>query len=106
MTRLPSKVQTGACSSSRTRSLKCVPLALSSSSWPVRNESGLVRVAVGMAYLGAVLKLNQSNTRADGMGTLRSCVIRLDFLLTTGDTGDHRGIGISITSLTGCSFLE
>src|SRR6266853_3778182 len=46
MTRLPSKVQTGACSSSSTRSLKCVPLALSSSSWAVRYESGLVRVVV------------------------------------------------------------
>ena len=29
-------VQTGACSSSSTRSLKCVPLALSSLSWVVR----------------------------------------------------------------------
>src|ERR1700686_3028521 len=52
MTRLPSKVHSGACSSSSTRSLKCVPLALSSVIWSVRNESGLVRVAVGMTYLG------------------------------------------------------
>src|ERR1022692_183269 len=49
MTFLPSKVQTGACSSSSTRSLKCVPLALSSLSWSVRYERGLVRVAVVMA---------------------------------------------------------
>ena len=52
MTFLPSKVQTGACSSSSTRSLKCVPLALSSLSWSVRKESGLVRVAVGISDLG------------------------------------------------------
>src|ERR1039458_7079268 len=49
MTFLPSNVQTGACSSSSTRSLKCVPLALSSLSWSVRYERGLVRVAVVMA---------------------------------------------------------
>ena len=48
MTRLPSNVHSGACSSSSTRSLKCVPLALSSFNWSVRKESGLVRVAVGI----------------------------------------------------------
>src|SRR5437660_4922777 len=46
MTFFPSNVQTGACSSSSTRSLKCVPLALSSLIWSVRYDSGLVRVAV------------------------------------------------------------
>src|SRR5579862_7760834 len=50
MTRLPSKVQSGACSSSSTRSLKCVPLARSSSSWVVRKESGLVRVRVVIEF--------------------------------------------------------
>src|SRR5208337_3746029 len=74
MTCLPSKVQTGACSSSSTRSLKCVPLALSSSSCSVRNESGLVRVAVGMSYLGleskpySLLRLPQS-----GLGLSKRC---------------------------------
>src|SRR5208283_2802392 len=48
MTFLPSKVHTGACSSSSTRSVKYVPLALSSLSWSVRYESGLVRVVVVM----------------------------------------------------------
>src|SRR6266849_6269391 len=43
MTLLPSKVQTAACSSSRTRRRKCVPLALRSLSWSVRYDSGLAR---------------------------------------------------------------
>src|SRR6267378_6002618 len=81
MTRLPSNVHSGACSSSSTRSLKCVPLALSSSSWSVRNESGLVRVAVGIIFLGVgvrnqggpeverrSLRTYQCNTADNAMG--------------------------------------
>src|SRR5208337_5563841 len=50
------------------------PLALSSSSCSVRNESGLVRVAVGMSYLGleskpySLLRLPQS-----GLGLSKRC---------------------------------
>src|SRR5882672_7152796 len=66
MTRLPSNVHSGACSSSNTRSLKCVPLALSSLSWSVRNESGLMRVAVGMVF--PRIRTQQSNTAVDTMG--------------------------------------
>src|ERR1022692_2203133 len=71
MTFLPSNVQTGACSSSSTRSLKCVPLALSSLSWPVRYESGLVRVAVVMRTsprISTIEAEHEFNTGALGKG--------------------------------------
>src|SRR5271157_4323816 len=58
MTFLPSKVQTGACSSSSTRSLKYVPFCLRSSSWLVRKDSGLVRVTVAAMNERLRLRLN------------------------------------------------
>src|SRR5580693_9328876 len=65
MTFLPSNVQIGACSSSRMRSLKCVPLALSSLSWSVRYVSGLVRVAVVMKTLELLCHGFRGSARID-----------------------------------------
>src|SRR5579859_6012009 len=72
MTFLPSNVQTGACSSSSTRSLKCVPLALSSLSWSVKYESGLVRVAVLMRTLETYLTRMNANSGTNQVHT-RPC---------------------------------
>src|SRR5580765_7537378 len=48
MTCLPSTVHSGACSSSSTRSLKCVPFCLSSFIWSVRYDNCGREVVVGV----------------------------------------------------------